>query len=277
MPSKRAARAKAFVETPFVAQAARRLRGHETGQWIAEERIRFVSVAIPRAVLIAYDLHRYHDATRPDVVLSASAHIHKLPVRAHGELRRAHEFPVLQNLDLVLARILIHLEIIRRAKLWLLVPDHRLDAEHAATVGERLGVVTTISGIGNLTTGDAVCVATTRAIGHELSLVVEICDVLAIIHEVRRASEPSDEIESPFRLRRWVTGAEVHDVVIVEIADWQRPVVVNIISEVVFELRQINHADMELLDLEFAGKQRRISALKFVLEINLESGQTSLD
>src|SRR5207237_441849 len=132
-------------------------------------------------------------------------------------------------------------------------------------------------GIGNLTTGDAVCIAPTRAIGHELSLVVEICDVLAVIHEVRRASEPSDEIESPFGLRGWITGAEVHEVVIVEVADWQRPVVVNIISEVVFELRQINYADVKLFDLEFAGKQRRVRALKFVLEIDLESGQTSLD
>src|ERR1700687_4352975 len=88
-----------------------------------------------------------------------------------------------------------------------------------------------------------------RSTGHELSLIVQIGDVLTVPHKVRRASEPSHKMKFPCFWIWRIAGAGIHDVIVVEVADRQIPIVVDVVGEVVFELREIDYADMEFLNL----------------------------
>src|SRR5229473_4208339 len=116
----------------------------------------------------------------------------------------------------------------------------------------------------------SVLVVLSRAVGDEFPLVVEIRGVLGVIKRVRRAFEPGDKSQPAFGVGWRVAHAKIHYVVVVEITDWQSPVIVDVVREVVFELRKIYYADVKLLDLELARTEGLVGALKFVLQNDLE-------
>src|SRR5215467_12037465 len=120
----------------FNLQPATNLRSQEPAQRIAKEGVCLIRITVPLSILIADDLNRHHNATRAQAVLFADASVHELVVRTHGEFCSASELAVLQDPDFIVAGMLVHLEITWRAKLRLLVPDHRFDAEcSAAEIG----------------------------------------------------------------------------------------------------------------------------------------------
>src|SRR5258706_2011558 len=100
-------------------------------------------------------------------------------------------------------------------KLGLLVPDHGREYKLTAAICDRIRVVASVGGVCDLASSIAVFAAVTRAVGYNLTLVIQICDVLAVVDQVWRAPEPCRKAQTSLGLGWTVAGSDVYCVIAV--------------------------------------------------------------
>ena len=239
--------------------------GGETRQRVAIERLGLPRRPVPLTVLISNDRDGYNHAAGAQLVGGCNSVV-ELPVGPNRELDRSCQLVVPEQLELVLAGVLRHLEnillvlalIIPSLHYWEFAVQTRPFSSSDHLVRRVCGMV--------LHDGPA------TGFPHLCAVHENDADVFALVEQVRlrviaAAAQPQRNVDS------WIVGLS-H--VVVDMADGQVPVVINVIDPLAGSSRA-GRIRAGLRDLHPASEERRVCALQFVPYLNGEVDWAGVD